>query len=130
MRFLSAVLLTVSAHAALAQPAPIDANRPGFAATVGTMGVGVWQLETGIDYTRGSGSNRDYSLPAAELRVGVLEGAELYINSINWTKQENSQGTTRGFQDFKIGTKFRTTRGTFDSLIVPVSFQSQILKSF
>jgi hypothetical protein len=85
------------------------------------MAVGVWQVESGIDYTRDGGSDRNsrnYSLPAAEIRVGVLDGAELYLNSLNWTRQENDRGTNRGFQDFKVGTKFRTTTGDFASAVL------------
>ena len=96
--------------AALAQSS-IDTNRPGFTSSPNVVAPGQWQLETGIDYVRGSGSNRTWSLPAAEIRFGVVDGFEAFVSGINWTRQESDKDDQEGFKDISTGVKWNLSGG-------------------
>lgn len=88
---------------------PIDTNRPGFTSSPNTVAPGQWQLETGIDYTRGSDSNRTWSLPAGEIRLGISEHLEGFVNGFNWTRQESDKGDQEGIKDVSAGVKWNLT---------------------
>jgi hypothetical protein len=96
--------------AAVAQ-SPIDTNRPGFTSSPNVVAPGRWQLETGIDYTRGSGSSRTWSLPAAEIRIGIDDGLEAFVSGINWTRQEGDKADQEGFKDINTGLKWNLSGG-------------------
>ena len=87
----------------------IDTNRPGFTSTTAVVKPGQWQLETGLDYTHGNGSERSWSIPVAEIRVGVAAQTELFLNSITWGRQESDQGDNSGLKDMALGVKYRMT---------------------
>lgn len=93
---------------AIAQ-SPIDTNRPGFTSSPNTVAAGLWQLETGIDYTRGNSSNRTWSLPAGELRMGISERLEGFVSGFNWTRQESDKGDQEGIKDINAGLKWNLT---------------------
>lgn len=95
--------------AGVAQAQAIDTNRPGFSFSANTVAKGVWQLETGIDFTRFSSSSQTTSLPAAEVRWGVAQQIEVFASGINWTENDGDAGTSSGFTDINIGTKFELT---------------------
>jgi hypothetical protein len=88
---------------------PIDTNRPGFTSSPNTVARGQWQLETGIDYNRGSGSSKTWSLPAAEIRLGIGDRLEGFVNGINWTQSESNQADQEGFKDIGAGLKWNLT---------------------
>jgi hypothetical protein len=91
--------------AALAE-APIDTNRPGFTSSPAVVTPGQWQIETGLDYTRGSDSTRTWNLLVAEFRLGVVEQLELFVNGISWSWQESDQTDEDGFKDIGLGVKY------------------------
>lgn len=83
----------------------IDTNRPGFSYSANTVPKGVWQLETGIDFTHFSSSSESTSLPVAEVRWGVAQQIEVFTSGISWTDNDNNGGSSSGFTDINIGTK-------------------------
>jgi hypothetical protein len=83
----------------------IDTNRPGFSFSPNTVAKGVWQLETGLDFTKNSSNSETVSLPAAEVRWGVAEQIEVFASGINWTENEVGDSTSSGFTDVNVGTK-------------------------
>jgi len=92
----------------------IDTNRPGFTSSSTVVARGQWQIETGLDYTRGTDSSRTWSLPVAEFRVGVANRLEFFLNGISWTWQDTGQADHNGHKDMGAGLKFSLTGG--DSL--------------
>ncbi len=105
--------LCVLGSLALAVPAAsaqaIDTNRPGFSFSTVTVDKGLWQLETGLDYTRIGSGRSTTSLPAAELRWGVAEQVEVFLSGLNWTDRSTGAGGASGLNDFNVGTKIRVT---------------------
>ena len=84
---------------------PIDTNRPGFSFSPGVVGKRVWQLETGLSYSRSEGGASTLSLPNAELRYGVGNDVELFVSGISWNDADFGAGSASGFGDMSIGTK-------------------------
>jgi hypothetical protein len=84
----------------------IDTNRPGFTSSPAVVARGQWQMETGLDYSRGSDSSRTWSLPVAEFRVGLTDRLEFFLNGISWTWQDSDQADHNGFKDMGAGIKF------------------------
>ena len=73
----------------------IETNRPSFSFSPNVVPRGVWQMETGITYTR-INSNADVtSLPQAEFRYGIAEDVELFISSLGWVDAEGASGFCR-----------------------------------
>ncbi|MDH3418927.1 MAG: transporter [Gammaproteobacteria bacterium] len=89
----------------------IDANRPGFSFTTGTVPDGRWQLETGIAYARPGSNSRTTSLPFAELRYGVADDMELFVSSLNWARSESGSRDSSGLLDANIGIKIAAGGG-------------------
>ncbi|MEM9379170.1 MAG: transporter [Planctomycetota bacterium] len=107
-------LLPILAAAALAGAADaqtIDTNRPGFSFTPGIVPVGLWQLETGLSFTRFDARTRAATLPLAELRMGVAERVEFFAASMTWSRIEEPGSDTSGFEDFAVGTKIGLSPG-------------------
>jgi hypothetical protein len=84
---------------------PVDTNRPGFSFSPNVVGTGVWQLETGVDYSRSEGGSRTLELPNAELRYGIDERVEVFVAGINWVDADLGGSSVSGFSDLQIGTK-------------------------
>ncbi len=91
------------------QAQAIDTNRPGFSFSPNTVANGVWQLETGLDYTKSSSSSKSTSLPVAEVRWGVASQIEVFASGISWTENEVNDRSRSGFTDLNIGTKLAVT---------------------
>ena len=89
----------------LVQAQAIDTNRPGFSFSPNTVAKGVWQLETGLDFTKNSSSSESTSLPAAEVRWGIAEQIEVFASGINWTENDTGGNSSSGFTDINLGTK-------------------------
>jgi hypothetical protein len=68
-------------------------------------------METGLDYVRGSGSTRTWSLPVAEFRVGVADRLELFVNGISWTWQDSGHADHNGLKDMGAGLKLNLSGG-------------------
>ena len=83
----------------------IDTNRPGFSYSPNVVGVGQWQLETGIAYTRPDSDAHTTSLPTAEFRFGVADQVELFVTSLSWSKTSSAGNDVSGLVDMAIGTK-------------------------
>ena len=83
----------------------IDTNRPGFSFSPNVVGLGHWQLETGITYNRSNDNTRTISLPLAEIRIGVADQLEVFVSSLSWSETKFSGGETRGLVDMALGTK-------------------------
>lgn len=100
---LSAAMAVTTVGAAHAEP--IDTNRPGFSFSPKVVGKSVWQLETGLAYSRVGGGSRSLSLPNAEVRYGVGGGVELFVSAMSWIDSESGGSSISGFGDIAIGTK-------------------------
>ncbi len=83
----------------------IDTNRPGFSFSPNVVGLGQWQLETGITYTRANDNTRTTSLPVAEIRIGVADQLEVFVSSLSWSETKTSGGETSGLVDMVLGSK-------------------------
>ncbi len=89
----------------LAAAQSIDTNRPGFSFSPGVVGLGQWQLETGINYTRSDDDTRTISLPAAEIRIGVADQLEVFVSSLSWSETKSSINESSGLVDMAVGAK-------------------------
>jgi len=87
----------------------IDTNRPGFTFSAAVVDPGQWQLETGFDYVRGNGSARSWSLPVAEVRLGIVDRLEFFLNGISWGWQDSGSTQNNGFKDMGVGLKYNLT---------------------
>ncbi len=106
--FRSRWLLCATVAASLGNAAnaqAIDTNRPGFSFSPNVVGKGVWQLETGLEYSRGDNDTRSLSLPNAELRYGIGNDVELFVSGVSWSDSESGGASRSGFGDISIGTK-------------------------
>ena len=109
----------------------IDTNRPGFSFSPNVVGLGHWQLETGITYDRSNDNSRTNSLPVAEFRIGVAEQIEVFVSSLSWSEMKFSGGETSGLVDMALGTKVnisnaeaRTQMALLFQLSVPIGDDS------
>jgi len=84
---------------------PIDTNRPGFSFSPNVVGLGQWQLETGITYTRSDDDTRTTSLPVAEIRFGVADQLEVFVSSLSWSETRSASSETSGLVDMALGAK-------------------------
>lgn len=80
---------------------PLITDRPGFNFPASTVGAGVVQLETGLDYSKGRDGSQLFFTPAA-LRIGTGPDTELRIDSpaLFW------DSTNRGVAPVNLGTKW------------------------
>jgi hypothetical protein len=111
IRTCSVVALVTALGSERASAQGIDANRPGFSFTTGTVPDGRWQLETGIGYARPGSNSRTTSLPFAELRYGVADDMELFVSSLNWARSEFGNLDSSGLLDANIGIKIAAGGG-------------------
>jgi len=105
----------------------VDTNRPGFSFSPNVVGLGRWQLESGISYTRRNDDTRTTSLPLAEIRVGVADQLEVFASSLSWSDTRSASSEISGLVDMALGTKFnvsntdaRTQMALLFQLSVPV----------
>ena len=97
----------------------IDANRPGFSFTTGTVADGRWQLETGIAHARPGSNSRTTTLPFAEIRYGVADDMEVFVSSLNWAKSESGNRDSSGLLDANVGIKIAAgDRGLLRSAVL------------
>lgn len=85
----------------------IDTNRPGFSFSPNVVGLGQWQLESGLSYTRSNNSAHTTSLPLLEIRYGVADQIEIYLSSLTWSETQITGGDASGLSDIALGTKFK-----------------------
>ena len=102
---LRVVVVAVFVVPGLAVGQTIDTNRPSFSFSPKVVGLGQWQLETGINYTRSNDDSRTTSLPVAEIRVGVAEQVEVFVSSLSWSETRSGSSETSGLVDMAFGTK-------------------------
>lgn len=95
----------------IASAQTIDANRPGFSFTTGTVPDGRWQLETGVAYARPGSNSRTTALPFAEIRYGVADDMEIFVSSLNWANSEVGNRDTSGLLDANVGIKIAAGGG-------------------
>ena len=107
--------LVLAGAAALAHAAePIDPDRPDLTNGTATVGRGVVQIETGVEWRRTSGdgspTERRLGFPLV-LRVGLLDRLEARLESEPLVHLQNAESDT-GFGDLKLGFKW----GFFDAV--------------
>jgi len=87
----------------------IDTNRPGFSFSPNVVGLGQWQLETGIAYSRSDDDTRTTFLPMAEVRIGVADQLEVFVSSLSWLETKSFSDETSGLMDMQLGTKINVS---------------------
>jgi hypothetical protein len=111
------LLMLCAASAAVADEAPICADRPGKATGTCTVPAGHWQIETGLaDWTlERSGGGRDTLLVIGETTVkyGLTDSANIEVDVTPWQRATRRAGGSRdansGFGDLNILYKQRLT---------------------
>jgi Putative MetA-pathway of phenol degradation len=104
------VLAASLAHAASANDVlrPIDPDRPDVTNGTATVGRGVFQIETGVEYSRtsvgGSPTQQEFNVPLV-LRIGVLERLEVRIETEPLVNLSGDEDDT-GYGDLKLGLKW------------------------
>ena len=83
----------------------IDTNRPGFSSSPNVVGLGQWQLETGIAHVRANSDTHINTLPMAEIRFGMADEIEIFASSLSWARAESSGSATSGLLDMVLGGK-------------------------
>jgi Putative MetA-pathway of phenol degradation len=110
----AALAMAPLAHAASADDVvrPIDPDRPDLTNGTATVGRGVLQIETGVEYSRtsvgGAPTEQRFSVPLV-LRFGVLDRLEVRVESEPLVRLRGAEDDT-GFGDLKLGLKW----GFFD----------------
>lgn len=113
--FIGAVLAGLGHSAALADPQPICADRPGKATSACTVPLGLWQIETSFaDWTlQNGGGERDTSLVIGETTVkyGLTASTDVEIDVSPWqratTAVAGTHESTSGIGDVKLIAKQR-----------------------
>ena len=93
----------------------IETNRPGFSSIPSVVGLGQWQLETGIAYTRSSDDTRTTFVPMAEFRIGVADQLEVFVSSLSWSETKSFSDETSGLVDMALGAKVNVSNAETDS---------------
>jgi hypothetical protein len=112
---LALALAASIAHAAAADDVvrPIDPDRPDVTNGTATVGPGIVQIETGIEYSRtsvgGAPTEKQFSVPLV-LRVGLLQNLEARLESEPLVVVRGTEDDT-GFGDLTLGLKW----GFFDA---------------
>jgi hypothetical protein len=98
---------------------PIDTDRPSFSASPFVVTPGVWQIETGYQYTKiGSGSSFQ-TLPQALLRFGLNDEIELRLTLPGLAWMDSIGGSDNGLTDSGFGVKIQLMD---DTASTPVAF--------
>lgn len=109
---LVAGLVALGTATASAQDAgTISAERPGFSSSPIALAPSLWQIESGYQYTKDSGSIDvdDHTLPLLLVRAGLTERVELQFSwaGISWS--EIGGRSVDGANDAGIGVKWQLT---------------------
>lgn len=99
----------------LAVAQTIETNRPGFSFIPSVVGLGHWQLETGIAYTRSNDDTRTTYLPMAEFRIGVADQLEVFVSSLSWSETKSFNDETSGLVDMALGAKVNVGNAETDN---------------
>ena len=114
------MLLGFSLTDAFAQePGPINTERPSFSSSPLVLPTGLWQIETGYQFTHdeGASSLKDHTLPNLLLRFGFHEKLELQLSGVTYKWQEIDGLEENGFQDAGLGIKWQVNDS---DAVVPV----------
>lgn len=105
----TSISLLVAAMPAGAQdPGPINAERPGFSSSPVTLAEGLWQIETGYQFTELNGAGAEsHTLPLALLRYGLADGTELQFSWPGYTRIDTRGADVSGVTDASIGVKWQ-----------------------
>jgi len=111
---LSLVLLVACATSHAPGTEPIAADRPGEATPPSVVGAGIAQIEGGVTWTRrtrgGDPDTNEIVTPGVELRLGVLESAELQVLVDGWVYEQREDAPNRSNgSDAAFGVKARFT---------------------
>ena len=106
LAILGFVVLPFDALAQETGSPPMVTDRPDATESAVTVGVGVFQLESGYTFDKADGV-RIHSLGEILLRVGVADILELRfgINSYQWARGQTE--TSHGLEDSTVGLKLR-----------------------
>ena len=104
MRVMSSSLIVAVAVLAHAQDR-ISTDRPDFTGASTTVGVGKWQIETGLSYIVAPGVF-GFRAPEALLRFGAGTGWEARIGLPNWSRVSVPGAAETGLSDATLGAKF------------------------
>jgi hypothetical protein len=108
-----------SGGAAAQSGEPIDTDRPSFSASPFVVSPGVWQIETGYQYTDiGSGTSL-HTLPQALLRFGLNDEIELRLSLPGLMRVDFDGGSESGLTDSAFGVKIQLMD---DNASTPVAF--------
>jgi len=108
--WLSAIVFVANTVPDRAAGQTIETNRPGFSSTPSVVGIGQWQLETGISYTRSRDDTRTTSVPMAEIRIGVVDQLEVFVSSLSWSETKSFGDETSGLVDMALGAKVSVSK--------------------
>jgi hypothetical protein len=112
----------LAAQAAGAQSGDlIDTERPSFSASPFVLSPGVWQIETGYQYTQDN-EGADYrlqTLPQALLRYGLNDEIEIQLALPNLAWRKFAGNSDSGMTDAAVGVKIQLTE---DTASTPVAF--------
>ena len=103
---LAALLLSVTAHAQSESRPDLVTDRPDFTESSEVVGRGLFQLEAGAS-VEGDGRARSLALPAALLRLGVGDRAELRLGTDGFVSQHGAGLRASGAGDMEVGAKVR-----------------------
>ncbi|MDX1403563.1 MAG: transporter [Woeseiaceae bacterium] len=101
-------LAAMMASRSVAAQEPIIAERPGFSSSPFALAPSMFQIESGYQYTRETGSVDDHTLPLALLRIGLVERVELQFGWPGITWRQAGGQDTHGTHDLNIGVKWQT----------------------
>ena len=100
--------------------APISTDRPSFSASPFTLKPGVWQIESGYQYTRDDDSDTTLqTFPQALLRFGLSDEIELQFGWPGISRRDDGSSSDSGMTDAAVIMKIQLTE---DTAATPVSF--------
>jgi hypothetical protein len=124
------MLFCLSLSEAFAQElGPINTERPSFSSSPLVLPTGLWQIETGYQFTRDKdeSSLKDHTLPNLLLRFGFHEKLELQLSGVTYKWQELDGLEENGFPGAGLGIKWQVNNsdavvpvGLFGGISLPV----------
>jgi Putative MetA-pathway of phenol degradation len=94
----------------------IEADRPDFTESPGTVPPGSIQAEAGYTYSRAE-SSTNHSIGELLVRVPAGSSAEVRVGFNSYSIEHASGGERRGFEDIEVGTKVRLVEREERSLV-------------
>lgn len=120
--FTVTAIITIGAHAAAAQDAPLVTDRPDFTESSEVVGLKVFQFESGFSYERAEHVGA-VTVPSSLARIGLTGRSELRIGTDGYFSEGRGGARVNGIADIELGVKlrlFNQDKAGVDIAVIPI----------